>query len=108
MVLHDISAEAPPGGSAEPHTESASAVNFMAASKKKSLLTFHTWTGRSPEGHADPVHYFSQLKSIKCNEEEDAMMESMSRKSIWRAIHESESSFILTQVIRCFGSGHVG
>lgn len=35
MVLHDIYAEAPPGGSAEPHTESASAVNFMAASKKK-------------------------------------------------------------------------
>lgn len=36
------------------------------------------------------------------------MMESMSRKIIWREIHESESSFILTQVIRCFGSGHVG
>lgn len=107
MVLHDISAEAPPGGSAEPHTESASAVNFMAASKKK-LADFSHWTGRSPEGHADPVHYFSQLKSIKCNEEEDAMMESMSRKSIWREIHESESSFILTQVIRSFGSGHVG
>lgn len=40
MVLHDISAEAPPGGSAEPHTESASAVNFMAGSKKKKLADF--------------------------------------------------------------------
>lgn len=40
MVLHDIYAEAPPGGSAEPHTESASAVNFMAASKKKACWLF--------------------------------------------------------------------
>lgn len=97
-VLHDMSAEAPPGGSAEPQTKSASAVNFMAGNKKKACWLFT----RELEGHQKDMqtqfitfHSWNPLSLMK------------RRMRWWRACHarffgerflESESPFILTDL----------